>query len=150
MSYTKVLDKGYVCERCPSASVGATWEDDEDPNYWYLCEDCHNELHGTTPGERTTAMGYKGYDYTELFPVLGVECFDRELGEDMSVFKEALARLIHDDDPGDKVAHIRAYVYAMSGSDPGYWGPIWRGMVLCQEDRTFVQACHSLAEHMWT
>ena len=102
-----------------------------------------------TPGERTTAMGYKGYDYTELFPVLGISDSPHH-ADDMEEFKEALSFLIYDDDPGDKVVHIRAYTFAMSGADPGYWGPIWRGMVLCQEDRTFLQACHALAEHMWT
>lgn len=95
-------------------------------------------------------MDYKGYDYTELFDVLGIEPEEgRVFPDEMDLFKEALMGLKWDNDPV-VVDEIRQYVEKMSTEDNGHWGRIWEGVASCEDDFTFMQACYALAEHMWT
>lgn len=93
-------------------------------------------------------MSFKGYDYTELFPFLGLGEFD-DADVEIEAFRAELKKLIFNHDPV-VIPLIREYVVAMVEADPGYWGPIWRGLSDCEDDFTFMQACYALAEHMWT
>ena len=97
-------------------------------------------------------MSFKGYDYTELFPVLGLsstECdgLETEVDEFRGCLKRVLAKPVK---YADVIKDIREYTAAMIDADPGYWGPIWRGLTECEDDFTFMQAFYALAEHAWT
>ena len=100
-------------------------------------------------------MDYNGYDYTELFDVLGITWSpeDDSSGQHMDEFKRALSDAVHNDTQDEsrtRIDHTRSYVRAMSEHDHGFWSPIWCGLCDCKDDFTFMQACHALAEHMWT
>ena len=91
-------------------------------------------------------MKYKGYDYTELFPVLGLSTEYDDMETELDEFKECLKRV----NRPHVIRNIREYTAAMVDADPGYWGPIWQGLVDCEDDFTFMQAFYALAEHAWT
>ena len=99
-------------------------------------------------------MDYKGHDYTELFPVLGIvepqiDGWGQE--EEIEAFENALMDLFVDAGNNYRtISHVRAYVRAMAEADVGYWKPIWNGIADCEDDFTFLQVCHALAGHMWT
>lgn len=103
-------------------------------------------------------MKYKGWDYTELFPVLGIpeSAADSDFAE--LWFRVALSEIrsamLHEDGSPDehehKMAEIRKFLQAMIDGEYDYWGPIWNGMLDCEDDETFLQACIALAGHMWT
>ena len=91
-------------------------------------------------------MKYKGYDYTELFPVLGLSAEYDDTETELDEFKAALKRV----DQARVIGNIREYTAAMVDADHGYWSPIWQGLVDCEDDFTFMQAFYALAEHAWT
>ena len=93
-------------------------------------------------------MNFKGYDYTELFPFLGLGEY-RDVDTEMEEFKEALAKVMREEDTMS-VSLIRDYVKAMSECGVCCWKPIWLGLLACEDDYTFMQAAYALAEHMWT
>jgi hypothetical protein len=97
---------------------------------------------------------YKGHDYTELFPVLGVEWNDDDPDTDADVFRMGLVRLQQRSDEGedisDELNHIRLYLRAMIACEVDCWGPVWDGLLELEDEFTFLQACISLADHMWT
>ncbi len=94
-------------------------------------------------------MSFRGHDYTELFPFLGLGKFDTQ-DEELAAFKAALAELDWQAGATVEISLIRDYIEAMVACDVGSWGHIWNGLLACEDDYTFMQAVHALAEHMWT
>ena len=100
-----------------------------------------------------TEYNFKGHDYTELFPYLGITC-DDDYDGDLVALKRKLTRMMGrvygDHDVSEEVLAIKMYLKAMVDAGIDYWGPIWEGMIEVEDDYTFISACRSLADRMWT
>ena len=96
---------------------------------------------------------YKGYDFTELFPVLGLDVEE----DDDKEFQEALLNIMSDMNEyharhEELISEVREFVSALASDSHNwdYWWPLWDGLSKIEDDYTFMQACAALAPHLWT
>jgi len=101
-----------------------------------------------------TDYNFRGHDYTELFPHLGITYDDDDYDGDIVALKEKLnsmmGQVYANEDVSEEVFAIKVYLRAMAETGIDYWAPVWDGLVEVEDDGTFLQACYALADHMWT
>jgi len=101
---------------------------------------------------------FRGYHQQELCAYLtglpiGLEEEDIEeilRGELRKLGDQALGRLAHVDPDDPKVVAVRAFVYALLGECRGYLGPLLTGLLLIEDDWTFIRSVIRNSDILWT
>lgn len=107
---------------------------------------------------------FKGWDWTELVPVFGLEAeFEKSENVPASAslaaeveFGERLANEIRsyilrpEEEVKEIIIHLRAFLQKIIDCELGYDIPFWQGILNVEDDHTFLQIYAHNVTSMWT
>jgi hypothetical protein len=100
---------------------------------------------------------YKGYDYTELYPALGIGTDDTSTNMQQARAKmsDLFANSMMDREGGKEALsafaiELRRYLTVLAEVDPGFAGPLWKGLVAIEDDESLIQYFLPLMTKAWS